>query len=258
MVADILKNIIVGAQGSYNMLSLEIEIDGKTDFERTPTVFHEYTHYLQNMTTINGFVSLDKYIHVLLTSFAKLGSDAINPKPPLKEYHELQLVLGDKNIENIDKKRLVGMNYDYSSKTYSFQATTLDDYIISEEEYFDSYSRQFFRIPYIVIDGKNIPLNDTVIKENMALVNSIIGNPTFIELSERDIGEIISYDYKEYTALFDFINHYLPDCDLLKLVYCICEISLNLHFSGQIIGNILRLIQKESVKLSKMETDNII
>jgi len=258
MITEILKNIIIGAPGSYNMLSLEIEIDGKTEFERNPTVFHEYTHYLQNMTTINGFVSLDKYIHVLLRSFTKLGSDSVDPRIPLNSYNELQLVLGDKNIENIVKNRMVGMEYDFSYNRYSFQATTLDDYIISEQDYFDNYSGLFYKIPYIVIDGENIPLNETIIKENMALVNSIIGNPKFKELSRRDISEIISYKYKEYIVLFDFINHYLPDCNLLKLVYCICEISLNIHFSEQIIGNILRLIQKESAELSKMETDNII
>ena len=258
MITDILKNIIVGAPGWYNMLFLEIEIEGETNFERNPTIFHEYTHYLQNMTTINGFVSLDKYIHVLLKSFRKLGSDPVDPKIPLKSYNEFQSVLGDKNIENILRSRTVGMEYDSITKEYLFQATSFDDYIISEQEYVDQYSKQPYKIPYIAIDGKNIPINETIIKENMALVNSIIGSPKYNQLTQNDIDEILSFEHKEYNVLFDFINHYLPDCDLLKLVYCICELSLNIIFSEQIMGNILRFIQRKSIELSKMNTEKII
>jgi len=150
------------------------------------------------------------------------------------------------------------MDFDSLTKKYLFQETSLDDYIISEQDYFDLYSGLSYKIPYIAIDGKNVPINETVIKENMALVNSIIGNPKYTQLTKNNIDEILSYEHKEYNVLFDFINHYLPDCDLLKLVYCICEISLNIHFSEQIVGNILRLIQDESAELSKMETDEII
>ena len=258
MITEILKNIIIGSPGSYNMLSLEIEIEGKSNSERNSTVFHEYTHYLQNMTTINGFISLDKYIHVLLACFTKLGSDIVDPKTPLKSYSELQTLLGDKNIENIIRARMFGMDYDYLNKKYIFQNTNLNDYTLSEQEYLDPYSGLLFIIPYIAVDGKNIPINETVIKENMALVNSIIASPTYKKLSNADINEILSYEYKEYNVLFDFINHYLPNCDLLKLVYCICEISLNIQFSEKIIGNILRLIQEESIEIAKMQTDKII
>lgn len=258
MISEILKSIIVGAPGSYNMLSLEIEIDGKDNRERNPTVFHEYTHYLQNMTTINGFVSLDKYINVLLRSFTKLGSDPVDPEIPLNSYQGLQSVLGDKNMENIVNIRLIGMDFDYSANKYYFQDTDQDDYTITEQDYFDSYNGLILTIPYVSIDGKNIPINETVIRENMALVNSIIAKPIFGELTAEDINEVLSYEYKEYNVLFDFIYHYLPNCDLLKLVYCICEMSLNLFFSEQIIGRILRLFKEESLELSKMDTDNII
>ena len=258
MIKQVLESIIVGVPGSYNMFSLEIEINGKANSQNNSTIFHEYTHYLQNMTTISGFVTLDKYIHVLLASFTKLGSDLVDPKIPLCNYHELQSVLGDKNIYNILKSRSFGMDFDNSGKRYIFQDTDLDDYTISEGEYFDHFSKLFFRIPYIAIDGKNIPLNEIVIKENMALVNTIIASLTSKKLTENDIDEILSYEYKEYNVLFDFINHYLPNCDLLKLVYSLCEISLNLHYFEQILGNILRLIQKEAEELSKMKTDELI
>jgi hypothetical protein len=258
MVTEILRNIIAGAPGRYDMFSLEIEIEGKTVLERTPTIFHEYTHYLQNMTTINGFISLDKYIHVLLRSFTKLGSDTVNPKIPLNNYPVLQNVLGDKNVGNILSCRSSGMDYDVLNKKYVFQDTDLEDYSVSEQDHMDHYSGILLKIPYIAIDGKNIPLNEITIKENMALVNSIIGGNKNDKLTTDDINEILSYEYKEYNVLFDFINHYLPNCNLLKLVYCICEISLNIYFSEQVMGNMLRLIQKESEYLSEMETDTII
>jgi len=258
MITEILKNIIIGPEGYYNMFTLEIEVLGKLNPKSNLTIFHEYTHYLQNMTTINGFISLDKYIHVLLTSFSKLGSDFVNPIPPLINYLESPSVLGDKNIGNIITSRLFGMNFDHSANEYIFEDTDLDDYTISEREHFDHYSKSLFQIPYIAIDGKNIPINETVIKENMALVNSIIGNPEYEKLSNNDIDEILSYKYKEYNIIFDFINHYLPECDPLKLVYCLCEISLNIYFSEKVIGNILRLIQNEYIDLSTMKTDEII
>ena len=156
------------------------------------------------------------------------------------------------------KKNTFGMGIDSLSKKYVFEDVAFDDYTISEQDCLDHYSGQLSKIPFIAVDGKNIPINETVIKENMALVNSIIGNREFEKLTRDDIDEILTYEHKEYNVLFDFINHYLPDCDLLKLVYCICEICLNIYFSEQIIGSILRLIQKESARLSRMETDKII
>jgi hypothetical protein len=150
------------------------------------------------------------------------------------------------------------MDFDDSNKKYVFQNTDFDDYNISEQDKLDNYSGILLKIPYIAIDGKKIPLNETIIKENMALVNSIIGAKQNDKLAKNEIDEILSYEHKEYNVLFDFINHYLPNCNLLKLVYCICEISLNVYFSEQVIGNILRLIQHEFEKMSKMETDKII
>jgi len=258
MITEILKNIIIGPKGTYNMFTLKIEIQGEQNPESNPTVFHEYTHYLQNMTTINGFISLDKYIRVLLASFTKLGSDTVDPIPPLINYPALQAVLGNKNIENIITSRSFGMNIDPKNDKYTFEDTDLDDYTISEQEHFNKYSKLYITIPYMAIDGKNIPINEIVIKENMALANSIIGNPKYDKLSKKDIDEILSFEYKEYNILFDFINHYLPECDLLKLVYCLCEISLNMYPSEKVMGNILRLIQEEYIDLSKKETDKII
>jgi len=256
MIADILKNIIIGAPGSYNMLSLEIEIGGKTSFERSPTVFHEYTHYLQNMTTINGFSSLNKYFHVLLVSFTKLGTDPYDPTLPLCNYLELQSVLGDKNIENIQRRRFWGMDIDNITNKFVFQKTDLDDYIITEKKCIDNYSGLTFTIPYIALDGENIPINETIIKENMSLVNSIIGSHGNDILSEEDIKQILEYEHLEYIVLFDFINHYLPNHNLLKLIYCICEIGLNT--TEEIFGFVLRLIQEKADKFSKIGTENVI
>jgi len=255
---EILKNIIVGAPGSYNMFHLEIEIGGKTMYERNPTIFHEYTHYIQNMTTISGFVRLDKYIHVFLRSCSKLGSDSDDPKIPLRDYDSLMHELGDKNIENIIRSYSFGMDFDYCLGNYVFADTDLDDYTISEQEYIDHYSGLVLKIPFVAIDGKNIPINEIVIKENMALVNSIIGYKQNDSLTVENINEILSYAYKEYNVLFDFINHYLPNCNILKLVYSICEISLNIYFSERVIGNILHLIQDNYEEMSKFETDKII
>jgi hypothetical protein len=258
MIKEIFENILVSPPGYYNMFTLEIEIQGKKNSESNPTVFHEYTHYLQNMTTINGFITLDKYIHVFLRSFIKLGSDTVDPNIPLCDNLKLRNYLGDKSIENILYKQSFGMEYDSGNKKYLFQKTDLDDYIISEEEYMDHYSGILMKIPYIAIDGMNIPLNEVTIRENMALVNSIIGFKRTDSITNDDIDEILSCKYKEYNVLFDFINHYLPNCNLLKLVYSICELALNINFSEQIIGNILRLIKNEYAEMSKMTTEKII
>jgi hypothetical protein len=255
-MTEILSNIITGAPGSYNMLSLEIEIAGKTNFERNPTIFHEYTHYIQNMTTISGFISLNKYLQVLLISFSKLGSDTVDPLLPLYNYSELQSVLGDNNIEGIQKRRFFCMVFDSLNNKYIFQSTDLDDYILSEQKHFSGMSS--YNITYIAMDGKNIPINETTIKENMALVNSIIGGREQQNdaLKENEINDILAYEYKEYNILFDFIDHYLPNCNLLKVVYCICEIGLNT--SEEIVGIVLRLIQKKHIEFSRIETDRII
>ncbi|MDR0997608.1 MAG: hypothetical protein LBL70_00955 [Treponema sp.] len=256
MIKETLDSIIVGSPGLYNMFSLEIEIEGKSDFETNPTVFHEYTHYLQNMTTINGFINLDKYIHSFLLSFTKLGANDIDPPMPLNKI--LQNALGDRRIENILESRRFGMDYDYTLKEYTFCNTDMDDYVITECDYLDKYSGEIKKVPFIAIDGKNVPINEITIKENMALVNSIIGNIQNDLITEIGINEILEYKHKEYNVIFDFISHYLPKCNLLKMVYCLCEISLNISLSEQVMGNILRFIQVNHEKMSSMETEKIL
>jgi hypothetical protein len=150
------------------------------------------------------------------------------------------------------------MDYDDTIEEYKFYDTDMDDYIITECNYFDKYGGITKRIPFIAIDGKNVPINEIIIKENMALVNSIIGNIQNDSITEIDINDILEYKYKEYNVIFDFISHYLPNCNVLKMVYCLCEMSLNISLSEQVLGNILRLIQEDYEEMSLMETEKIL
>jgi hypothetical protein len=258
MKNEVNKNRLFEPKGKYFSLYLEIEVEGEKGPELNATVFHEYTHYLQNMTTTNGFVSLDRYIHVLLKSFVKLGSDHEDPTIPLYKNHELQAFLGDHNVDTVFESRTFGMDYDYLNKKYLFESTDLDDYSITIKEHLSKYTGSLIKISYIALDGKNVPINETVIIENMAFMNTMIARIGTDVLNKSWLDKILSQEYKEYNAIFFFIHKYLTSCNLIKLVYSICEISLNMPFSENIIANILMSIQKDADKLSHLETDTII
>jgi len=250
------KEAFVWGRGYFDMFSLEIFIETGTFINNKPTLFHEFTHYLQNMTTINGYVNIDKYIKIFLTAFSKLGSDENNPLLPLSRYSELQNVLQNKNLDTLRESRCLGMVFE--DDEYKFHATELDDYSITMIDINDTYNNQLKKIPFIAIDEKNIPLNEIVIRENMAMVNSLIIEKEGDIISSEIINEIIGYQYKEYIVLFDFINNFLPGKNLLKLVYCISEMCLNLLPMGEFAYKIFYFIKENHEELRELDTDVIL
>jgi hypothetical protein len=256
MINEMLNNILMSAPGRYNMFSLMIELDGLTDTENSPTIFHEYTHYLQNMTTINGFISMDKYMKIFLKSFCKIGSDKQDPLLPLNRNMELLNMLGDQTIENILNFRSIGMCY--SNSEYIFEKSDLDDYTIIYEDVYDHYAGKLKRLPIMILNGAKIPLNETVIKENMALMTSIIGKVGRDTITDDEIDEILNYGHMEYNAIFDYLHNFYPERNIVKLVYCVCEIALNLYPSETSVGNILDYLKAKYLAFANDSTEEIL
>jgi hypothetical protein len=242
--------------GRYNMFTLKIEIDDDNYERHYPTLFHEYTHYLQNMTTFNGLIKIDDYIRLFSYIFANLGSNSNDPELPLKDYLYLKSCLGDKNLENMLQSRLLGIkNY---SNHYEYCDTTDDDYTITTENLLNPYHNRTISISFIAIDSKKIPLNEITIRENMAMMNTMIADKKSDSFSNEEIEKINSIQFKEYNAIFDFLNNFLTGKNIIKLTYQICEISLNILPSEKTIFDILNFIKINYTKLITKSEDEIV
>ena len=240
--------------GKYNMFSLKITLEDETDEENNPTILHEYTHYLQNVTTFHGFTKIDDYIRLFLAIFANLGSKSEDPTFPLKDYLPLQNILKEKNLENMFKSRFIGMHIDIYGN-YTFSDYSADDYSLIIEKLVDPYHNKTKDIPFIVIDDKKIPLNEITIRENMAMVSTV----KTLKRDKRDVYDmIISFPHKEYSSIFDYLYNYLGDKDIMKLTYQICEIVLNLLPIERHVVNILNYIKDNETYLKSLNDEQII
>lgn len=255
-------SILSGPKGACSMFQQNIILSGTTEKDCEPTLYHEYTHYIQNMTTIHGFMSFTDYMNLFLYSFAVLGNNVQNPALPLNSYSYLQQKLGNKHLYNLIEVRSKGMAS--STTGYTFSSCANNNYDLIQEEVDNKYFNKKFLLSYICIDQQKIPLNEVCIKENMALMNTIIINKilespsakksTFDKLDATDIQIINNCTHKEYTVIYLFLNNYLPGKNNVELCYKICEMALNIIPIHDTIYSLLSYIKTNASTL-KMETE---
>ncbi len=240
-------------QGSYSMFSLKISLKDDSEEENRPSIMHEYTHYLQNITTFHGFTKIDDYIRLFLFIFTKLGSNQVDPTIPLNKDKNLMEELENHNLENLNKSRKLGM--ERINNEYIFDDYICDDYSIIIQEIINPYHNKKIQMPFLIINNKKIPLNEIVIRENMAMINTVLSESSDMESKYKKIS---AFKYKEYTSIFLFIIHYFPDKDTLQLTYQICELALNVLPIEKSIYNIIQFIKDNYKNLNDKNEINII
>lgn len=251
---EIKQKQLTWVSGYFCMFDYEISIDDEDIENNYPTIFHEFTHYLQTMCTISGLDDLDTYIRYFSRCFCKLGISQFDITPPVYDF--LDRKMGNETFSNLVDRNSLGVTF--KDEKYIFPDSSEDDYELTTERFYDSYTTKNLDILCIHIDGKKIPLNKLVIKENMAMMNTLIAKNKDDNISEDDIDEIIAFEYKEYVAIFDFINHLFPGKNIIKLVYQICELSLNVTYSEKMIAQIIYYLNQNAEELNKKNEDEII
>lgn len=241
-------------RGAFSMFSLQITIEDENNEKNLPTIIHEYTHYIQTMNTFTGLIEFEEYIRYFSRCFCKMGVSQDKVEPPYRDF--LVKEMKHVNFDNLLRRKSAGMTI--HDGEYVFDNSDKDDYTLIKEKYFDPYNQKEIFISFISLDDYKIPLNEVVIKENMAMISSVITEKKKSLLTDDEINQIISWPYREYIVILDFIHNYLGEKNTLELVYKICDIALNLVPCEVTIFKILEYVQTNQSLLLKLSEDNIL
>jgi len=251
---------ILWDNGSYNFLHLEINlkdtaskqalIKEKEQATCFVTLVHEYIHYIQNFTTTWGFTNFITYVDLFAVFFGdNILLDADPDLPLIKGI--INKKFGSKNYLNFLKSSFLGITKG-SGGEFVFQNTDKPDFEIIESTLIDPYWLKEVYVPYLSYSGKQIPLNEIVLSENMAIVGSYLSSGLTIEESKQTIDK---YWGPQYHIIYSFLNNLFPDKNCLKLTYNICESSLLIVPYNKTISKIL-IYLKDNLESLKLESED--
>lgn len=248
--------------GSYSFLHLEIKlkdlaskeslIKEKEEASCFVTLTHEYIHYIQNFTTTWGFTNFITYVDFFVAFFGDNILLENNPKLPLQN-GLIDKKFGKKNYSNYFKSAYLGIEKGSDGK-FLYNDTSEPDFSIIESTLTDPYWEKEVYISYIAYKGKQIPLNELVLSENMAIVGSYLSSGLSIEVSKQSIE---GFWGPQYHIIYSFLNNLFPDKNCFKLTYIICESSLLIVPYNKIISKILVFL-KDNINKLKIENEDLI
>lgn len=248
--------------GSYSFLHLEIKLKDTASKESLirekeeascfVTLTHEYIHYIQNFTTTWGFTNFITYIDFFTVFFGDNILLEKNPELPLKD-GMIDKKFGKKKYSNYFKSAYLGIEKGSDGK-FSFNDTNEPDFTIIESTLTDPYWEKEVYISYVAFKGKQIPLNELVVSENMAIVGSYLSSGLPIEESKQSIDIFWG---PQYHIIYSFLNNLFPEKNCFKLTYIICESSLLIVPYNKIISRVLIFLRDNTDEL-KMENEDLI
>lgn len=247
--------------GSYLFQILQINIKGNATLEKLisegsdnpafVTLCHEYIHYIQNFTTLNGALKFVDYIEVASRTFSENALLMSDPKIPI-EGGDADHKIGNKTYANFVKSQKLGLNN--QSNGSKFVNTQNADYAMSHELLRNDYKDKDIFIGYVSIDKKLVPLNEFVISENMALIGSYLA----ANIPFTDFEATMNLWGYEYKAIFMLLKHIFPNHSCIKMTYIFCESALSLVPTNEKIYELLSYCNdNKDVLQGKNENDII-
>jgi hypothetical protein len=214
-------------------------------------LLHEYTHYLQTITTINGISTLlsfiDKFLRMSIEIAINIAQGNDNSHFIIKYYKD------DFKIFNArlswDKK---SMSFPNRSGIPAYISHLVDNPILKKQ------SKEIFI--YNSKDGLYYHVSTTMLRENMAMmaVFSIRGIGQDVIMDHVSIYPSIEKPYScEYWLIFNYFFIRYPDItNLVKFTYYFCELALMVINTGEFIEKLLIDIDKIMTS-NKYENENV-
>lgn len=250
-----LQNFII----KINFNISELRNDDSNSIEDYAQLLHEYTHYLQTFTTINGISTLLSYIDKLLNMSIEIGINIYQRKNQSR-------VIIERYKDEFEKfyNRLYWFRkpkqFSLTSTKPLFIKQTIYNPIIKEQS-----TEGFIYNPH---DKLFHHVSTMMLRENMAMM---------AYFSIRGIGKDAVMDYVtinstkcKYWLIFYYFLHTYPEItNVIKFTYYFCELALMAINTGvfveKIINDIKYLIKNEKYdneemffdKLWKMQIDKI-
>lgn len=248
--------------GSYNWFNLQIRLAKTTEAELKtagensrgfPVLVHEYTHYLQNFTTLFGLTTFMTYVDCFSYFFSKNVELLSDPQLPLRN-GTIDKSFGNKTLHNFFDSVYLGIKWD-SSDNIIFEKSnvTVSDFSISKRVVLNAYHQKKVDMYHMAFNNQWIPLNELVLRENMAMIATVIAaNLPLSEVEKLLKGNRYGL---EYTIIYKFLANLFPGKNCLELTYKICETSLLVAPYCGTIHQILAYIELNKISfLSLSET----
>lgn len=241
-----------GSYGEYYqdcyIIKLAVDVNfeniGFSDnFEQFGTLIHEYIHFLQNMSTCYGYVSMAVFYAKMLNILHLLGTCSDNIVS--------RIITNNKDIERFVARQEIALG-DKDSWTYeAYDFISIEGFSLIKDEYMDEYVDSTVPLVNLVLVRERIIERKTLNFGAMCIMESMA------DMLERHIfgksknGEFVQYDICEKLWEYVFGN----DVNQRKLVFRCCEYSLMYENPGQIFYCALVFLKKNVVHITTEAID---
>jgi len=212
---------------------------------------HEYTHYLQTITTINGISSLvsyiDKLLHMTIDIAINIAMENDNSQSIIKSYEREFKIFYYRQFWNKPTK-----NFLVNSKTPFF---------IIQNVYNPIHKNQTREVYiYNIKDKLFYHVSTKMLRENMAMMAYFsirgIGQDSIMDHVAIYPTEDKPYCCK-YWLLFSYFFYKYPQIkNSIKFTYFFCELALMVINTGEFIEKLLNDID-EIIKTHKYDNENV-
>ena len=199
---------------------------------------HEYTHYLQIVTTTNGISALLSYIDKIIRMGIEIGINIVTKEKQAKE------IIGKYKEEF---KKFNNQLYWFRKKIHIKVSYTIPKFIVKPiyNPIIKKQSREVFI--YNPIDDFFHHVSTTMLRENMALMANFsirgIGQDAVMDHVKINPSKEKPYSCK-YWLLFSYFLYTYPDIkNVVKFTYFFCELALMAITTGMFVEKLLNDIK---------------
>jgi hypothetical protein len=229
----------------------KLKSDDPSVIENFAQFLHEYTHYLQTFTTINGIAALVSYIDKLLRMSIDIAINIASEK------NQSKVII--KNYKDEFTKFYKRLFWIRNPKKFSI-ALCKPNFIVQIifNPVLKKQSREVFL--YNPIDGLFYHVSTTMLRENMAMMAYFsirgIGQDSIMDHIKLFPTEERPYSCKYWLIFYYFLYTYPEISNVVKFTYYFCELALMIINTGVFIEKLLNDI-KYLIDLFKNHKDAI-
>ena len=212
----------------------ELKNDNPSSIENYAVFLHEYTHYLQAFTTVNGLSVLLSYLDKIVRMTLDIGENILTNTTTAREIN-----IRYKDDFSFVSKKLI---WKREPRKIPYTNTKPNYFVINiDNPIFKQKTDEVFI--YNIYDGLFYHVSTTMLRENMAMM---------AYFSIRNIGQDAIMDYVKinpspqnpynckYWLLFNYFLYKYPQIkNVVKFTYFFCELSLMQINTGSFIKKLL-------------------
>jgi hypothetical protein len=220
-----------------NFIMSTINRDDPQSIEQLGVFVHEYTHYLQTLTTVNGLSALTVYLDLIIKITVDIYGSIVN-----KQFDTKKIVI---NYQD-DFKRLEKRIY-WERKEINFNNSRKKPNYFTKKIYNPIAKNQVNEIFfYNLQDGLYYHISSSVLRENMAMMAYLYAHGIGQD-AVMDYVNINNYRCKYWIIFHYFLYNFPQIKNVIIFTYYFCELALMDLLPGHFINELLPEIEKSLI-----------